>query len=175
MQPQSFRRADPARTPSTPALASGTLHRAIVSLPLHLCEPNRPLQDRIVFFEAPHGARCDKHLETLLAAAWCEDTTDWCERGFIYNINTARELLRDWSIGNQASGDLRLFETGAGGDCAPAVGPDRIHYARAADVDMFVTPRVAARLRATLAHVEHLYDVEPTRLAAVKVGHEVAA
>lgn len=142
------------------------LHRAIVALPAALCERDRPLQERIVFFEALSQATCAHALEALLAAAWCVDTTDWCERGYIYNITSAVEKL-DYAVG-EATGDLRLFETGCGGDGDYAVGPDRIHYACSADVDLFVTPRMATRLRTALAAIDALFAAEPARRGAIR-------
>ncbi|KUZ96509.1 hypothetical protein WI40_02275 [Burkholderia ubonensis] len=97
------------------------------------------------------------HLEQLLAAAWGVDTRGWTERGFIYNLFDSRELV-ERAVGAAAAGELRLFEIGA--------GPDRLYYARAADVDLFVTPRVAARLRALIAIIEQLYETAPGAWAA---------
>ena len=58
-----------------------TLYRAIVSLPNGLCERDRPMQERIVFFEGPYdfmqrsNAGAAEVLEKLLALAWSADTT----------------------------------------------------------------------------------------------------
>lgn len=146
--------------PPIASLGNGTLHRAIVSLPPRMTEPDRPLQERIVFFESPTGpSRSGEHLEKLLAAAWCVDTTGWCERGFIYNINTAAEQY-SYAFGPESTGELRLFETGRGGEVGLAVVRDRIHYARAADVDLLVSPRVAARLHELSDIIEDLYAAE---------------
>ncbi|WP_124920364.1 hypothetical protein [Burkholderia stagnalis] len=139
------------------ALGTGILHRAFVALPDILCEPGQVAQERTVFFEAPSLASAATHLEQLLAAAWGVDTRDWTERGFIYNLVDSRELV-ERAAGAAAAGELRLFEIGA--------GPDRLYYARAADVDLFVTPRVAARLRALLAIVEQVDETAPGAPAA---------
>lgn len=56
-----------------------------------------------------------------------------------------------------ASRELQLLEIGWRG----GVGPDNVHYARSEDVDLFVTPRVAARLRELLAIVDTLYAAAP--------------
>ncbi|RQX90169.1 hypothetical protein [Burkholderia stagnalis] len=122
------------------ALSTGLLHRAVVALPDNLCEPGR-YGERIVFFEAPRSADAAAHLEQLLAAAWCVDTRDWTVDCFIYNLHDARELV-ERAFGHAATGELRLFEIGGGPD---GVGPDRLYYARAGDVDLFVTPRACAR------------------------------
>lgn len=122
-----------------------TLYRAIVSLPKSLCERDRPMQERIVFFEGPYGfTRRSKLgaaevLEKLLALAWSTDTTGWCEDGYIYNISREREIL-DEAMGE---GDSRLLEISWG-------GPERIGYARAEDVDLFVSPLQVKRLRAAM-------------------------
>jgi len=159
--------ATPRSVPIT-ALGNGVLHRAIVSLPQHMTERDRPLQERIVFFEVPASHRSrgaftssgsGEHLERLLATAWCIDTTNWCENGYLYNINTAQELYGN-AFGHEATGELRLFETGCGGETFPAIGPGRIHYARAGDVDLFVPPRVVTRLRELSDVIEDLYGVE---------------
>ncbi len=142
------------------SLGNGILHRAIVSLPPRMTEPDRPLQERIVFFEAPTVPGCSgKYLENLLAAAWCVDTSGWYEKGFVYNINTAAEQF-SYAFGPESTGELRLFETGRGGEVGLAVGPDRIHYARATDVDLLVSPRVAARLHELSDMIEDLYAAE---------------
>lgn len=153
-------------TISTPitALPSGQLHRAIVSLPPRLC-PDRRLQERIVFFEVQLGHHPGTYLERLLAITWCVNTRGWLDDGLIYNFDSARERLAGGSYGSEATGELRLLEVGCGGGFSSgAVGPEFIHYARARDVDLFVSPRVAARLRALLDDVEALYRAaEPSQ------------
>lgn len=142
----------------------GRLHRAIVCLPSELCQRDRPMQERKVFFEANSYGGEARQLEALLAIAWNVDTTEWCERGFIYNLVSAHEVLRmGYSFGPEETGNLRLLESGCGGDGDYAVGPDRIHYWRAADVDLFVTPAIAAHMHELLARVEALYAAEPAR------------
>jgi hypothetical protein len=107
------------------ALGNGVLHRAIVSLPEHMTERDHPMQERIVFFETPSSDTCARHLEQLLAAAWCVDTKEWCENGYIYNVHSAYDMKRD-AFGDAETGELYLFEIGAGGNGEPAVGPQRI-------------------------------------------------
>ncbi|AIY44216.1 hypothetical protein LT85_p037 (plasmid) [Collimonas arenae] len=150
--------------PSRPitSLGSGILFRAIVSLPVVMADDSRVMQDRIVFFESPSRLEPGLRLEKLLAAIWCRDTENWCERGYIYNIDSVNGLF-DRAFGDESTGELRLFETGSGGEVTPAVGPDRIHYARENEVDLFVTPRVAGRLRELLDAIEILYAAEPAR------------
>lgn len=152
----------PRRTP-VHVLGNGRLHRAIVDLPNGMTEPDRPLQSRIVFFEAPDDAHPSSHLYKVLSAAWCVDAVDLAQRGFITNVQSAQELLHE--CGFEAPGELGLFVTGAGGAALPAVGPERLHYARTHDVDLFTTPRVATRLQELLATIEDLYLAEPARLA----------
>lgn len=125
------------------------LFRALVGLPDFLCQRDRPWQERIVFFEAPYdfgkGSNDDaaRTLELLLGAAWGVSTEHWSEHGHIYNIRRERELL-DEGLGE---GDTRLLEISWG-------GIERIGYAKAADVDLFVTPRLRARLDAALRATE---------------------
>lgn len=128
------------------------LYRAIVSLPQSMS--SGALDERIVFFESRSEKGVGKRLEELLEMVWCVDTKGWCEDGYIYNINSAREL-HDSSV-NDSNGpsDLMLFETGSGGNGIEAIGPNRTHYAQADIVDMFVTPRVARRLRDALDAIE---------------------
>lgn len=146
----------PIAAPVTIAvLGNGRLHRAVVALPDAMGERDRGYQERIVFFEAPRIADAAAHLERLLAAAWCTDTRDWCERGFIYNVRALGELME--RPGQGATRELQLLEIGWGG----GVGPDNAHYARTEDVDLFVTPRVAARLRELLAIVDTFYAAAP--------------
>jgi hypothetical protein len=57
------------RIPIT-ALGNGVICRAIVSLPASLTEPDRPLQERVVFFEAPARQGAGRHLEKVLASVW---------------------------------------------------------------------------------------------------------
>lgn len=147
------------------ALGNGVLHRAIVSLPRHMTERDRPLQERFIFFEAPSRQGACQYLERLLATAWCTDTADWGELGLIYNIDDAAELQRS-RYGADETGELSVLECGCGGDGIEAVGEHRVHYARDRDVDVFTTPRVAVRLRELLAQVDHLYEVEPARRKA---------
>jgi hypothetical protein len=124
-----------------------------------MTEPDRPLQERVVFFEAPHNADYAGHVEALLAKVWGVNTLDWCARGYIYNITSATELM-SWAFDVGQDSDLTLFETGSGGNGIEAVGPNRIHYARTGDVDLFVTPRVARRLQDALDAIELLYQLD---------------
>lgn len=163
------RRKKPAapRRQSVTSLTRGHLCRAIVSLPDCLCEHDRPIQDRIVFFERPNftmeGARA--HLASLLKAAWGVDTSGWgMSDSHIYNINSLGELLEFSYASEGMDPELRMFETGCGGGLSFSVGPDRVHYARPKDVDLFVTPKAAARLQEHLSTIEAMYLAEPARL-----------
>jgi hypothetical protein len=128
------------------------LYRAIVSLPEHMASGR--LEERIVFFESKTEQGVGAHLEALLEKVWSVDTKGWCEDGYIYNINSARELHEQSLNDTNGPSDLMLFETGAGGSGIEAIGPNRTHYAQADVVDMFVTPRVARRLRDALDAIE---------------------
>ena len=123
--------------------AHGHLVRAIVSLPASMCQRDRPLQERWVFFDSPVGADRGARLAHLLALAWNIDTSDWGERGFIYNVAEARELIAQ----SDASDDTALFECGWGGG--------GVQHVCTEDVDFFVTPAVRTRLLAALAHQVH--------------------
>lgn len=135
----------------TTGLATGTLYRAFVVLPDALCRSRGTYDERTVFFEAPRGKDVATHLEQLLAHAWCVDTQGWAEDGAIYNVYSAAELYADRT---DPAVDLRLLDIGFGPD---GVGPAKAYYARTPDVDLFVTPRVAARLRELLAIVDTFY------------------
>lgn len=109
------------------------------------CGSVAAMQERFVFFEEPYdfvqrsNAGAAEVLEKLLALAWSADTTGWCEDGYIYNIARERNVLGQ----GMGEGDTRLLEIGWG-------GTPRIHYAKAEDVDLFVSPRQLKRLRAVL-------------------------
>lgn len=128
------------------------LYRAIVSLPPTMS--NGHLEERIVFFETNSEQSVGAYLERLLELAWSVDTKGWCEAGFIYNINSTRELHESSVNDEGGPSDLMLFETGAGGNGIESIGPNRTHYAQADGVDLFVTPRVARRLRDALDAIE---------------------
>ena len=168
------RRVDALST--TGPAAFWRLYRAIVDLPDCLAAPDRSARSRIIFFESSSGMRPEQQLERLLAVAWGLDTSCWFERGYAYNLSSARDRLTgDESFVEDEGGDLRLFDIGAGGDGLDAVGPDRIHFARAADVDLFTTPRVAERLQACLVEIERLYAAEPARRVAAAPGGSQSA
>ncbi|MCA7888883.1 hypothetical protein LGM58_37525 [Burkholderia contaminans] len=135
----------------TASLATGMLYRAFVVLPAALCRSRGSYDERTVFFEAPRGKDEAAHLEQLLSTAWCVDTQGWAEDGAIYNIYSAAEL---YERNPDPTADLGLLDIGGGTD---GVGPANAYYARTPDVDLFVTPRVAARLRELLAIVDGLY------------------
>lgn len=132
------------------------LYRAFVSLPTSM-------QERIVFFEGPMQGEA-AHLEQLLALVWAVDTTDWCRDGHIYNLCHARDLLAE---NLSESHDARLLEIGWGGDSA-------IHYASAADVDLFVAPQVHGRLSAALHAVSSGNGLPPAYPFAPSVAHPLA-
>ncbi|MBD9407157.1 hypothetical protein IB236_17565 [Acidovorax sp. ACV02] len=119
--------------------AHGRLYRAIVSLPTSMCERDRPLQERWVFFDCPHSEMPHARIEALLALAWNIDTTAWCSNGLIYNIASASDLIAQ----GDADDDTALFECAWG-------GPDGTQHVSPHDVDYFCTPRVRAGLELAL-------------------------
>jgi len=139
------------RQPVTLA-GNARLYRAIVSLPQQMAS-GAP-DERIVFFESKSEQGVGAYLESVLEKVWCVDTKGWCEDGYIYNINSARELHEQSLNDSDGPSDLMLFETGGGGNGIEAIGPNRTHYAQTDVVDMFVTPRVARRLRDALDAIE---------------------
>ena len=118
--------------------AHGRLYRAIVSLPDSMCERDRPLQERWVFFDCPGNTNPGERLEALLALAWNIDTSSWCDRGLIYNITDARELITQ----GDADDDTALFECGWSSEGIEYILPEYTDY--------FCTPRVRARLEAAM-------------------------
>ena len=123
--------------------AHGRLFRAVVSLPDAMCEPDRPPQERWVFFDCPTAAQPGARLEALLSLAWNIDTIGWADRGFIYNIAEASQLIAQ----GDADDDTALFECEwGGGEGAKHVSPH--------DVDFFCTPRVRARLEVALSQAQ---------------------
>ncbi|MDN7431423.1 hypothetical protein [Burkholderia sp. AU45388] len=142
----------PVRAIRTSSLATGVLYRAFVALPDALCRSRGAYDERTVFFEVPRGKGKAAHLELLLSAAWCVDPQGWAEEGAIYNIYSAAEL---YERNTDPTAELELLDIGGGTD---GIGPNKAYYARPSDVDLFVTPRVAARLRELLAIVESLYE-----------------
>ena len=123
--------------------AHGRLYRAIVSLPDSMCERDRALQERWVFFDCPGDTPPGDRLEALLALAWNIDTIGWADRGLIYNVTEASDLIAQ----GDADDDTALFECEWGSDGTKHVP---LH-----DVDFFCTPRVRARLELALmqAHI----------------------
>ena len=123
--------------------AHGRLYRAIVSLPDSMCERDRPLQERWVYFDCPIGVIPCNRLEALLQLAWNINTAGWRDRGYIYNVVEASALIAQ----NDADDDTALFECEWG-----SAGTKHVPLH---DVDFFCTPRVRARLELALlnAHV----------------------
>lgn len=139
--------------------AKGSLHRAIVSVPSGMIKPGGSYSERIVFFEAPDSERAWERLEKLHSLAWCSDASGWCENGTIYNVESIDQLLGR-GLSSEEVADLRVFEMGCG-DETLGVGPHCVHYARASDVDLYVSPPVGARLRELLAARELMYEAKP--------------
>lgn len=140
------------------------LHRAIVSLPQRLAEYGRPMQERIVFFETPtYKADACEHLLKVLALAWNTTPEDFPD-GCIYNLHEEFELL-DRSAPEH--GDTRLLEIGWG-------GTQHVTYADPADVDMFVSPRVQARLLDAFMVIEQARGCSVEPFADGTLAHTVA-
>lgn len=158
----SEQRRIPDHRMPTALMGIGQLHRAIVDLPDSLAQPDRPLQSRIIFFESPGDRPARERLVQILSTAWCIDASELARRGMITSVLSAAEMLHHRE--HNATGDLVYFVTGSGGESVPAVGPERLHFARAHDVDLFTTPRLTARLQETLRLIEDLYEAEPSRL-----------
>lgn len=146
--------------PAHPDYTWSGLYCAIVTLPQHLCQRDRPLQERVVFFESKPGDACAT-LERMLAVAWNTNTDGWVRDGLIYNVNSARECF-DYT--SEGGGDSRLFESSWG-------GPEGIGYHQREDMDFFVPPVRKARLEAALRSVEALEAARNRAgAAAVKVA-----
>lgn len=127
-----------------PYLGNGILHRAVVTLPALMVRGEDAFEERIVFFECPNSMQSAKHLESLLSVAWCVNAENWREDEYIYNLRSIHELKGE-TFSSDSTTELYLLETGSGGNGITAIGPDRIHYARESQVDIFVTPRVAGK------------------------------
>lgn len=138
------------------SFCEGRLFRARVCLPVEMIEEYEPLMDRMAFFEAPSADQSALIIEALIAAAWCLDTKGWVAEGQIYGIQPVANIRSRSYIPGPAS-DLQIFEDGLGGDINQAIGPERIRYARARDVDLFVSPPVANRLHDALDAIEDLF------------------
>lgn len=105
------------------------LYRAMVSSRKHEAE-------LIVFFEAVRNKRVET-LDRLLHAAWAVDVEADLE---VYNLCSESELLNEWALGAQETGDMRLFEIGS--------HYGQPMYADPAGTLMMVTPAVLTRLYA---------------------------
>ncbi len=96
-----------------------------------------------MFFDCPTGDMPHGRIEALLALAWNISTIGWCDRGLIYGIAEASDLIAQ----GDADDDTALFECEWG-----SAGTKHVPLH---DVDFFCTPRVRARLELALlnAHV----------------------
>lgn len=145
---------------ATARAAAPTLCRAFVYLPNHMRTPERA--ERTVFFEAASSDRAEQYrqLASLLALTWNVPAAALLEEGVIYNLSPEPELREE----HLSPGDFGLLEIGSGGRpewpravTPPGGGHIPVTYARADEVDLFVSPRNSARLRKALASVEALY------------------
>jgi hypothetical protein len=141
------------------------VYRAIVSLSDALTSRDRPLEERIVFFEADPPRRAHETLTELLRTVWRVDTTDWVRDGLIYNVCSAVEL-----IGERAAEGLppvhALFERASGGDGSDPLMVDRVRYARLHEVDLFVRPQAYQALLRVIREIDARYDAAARARAA---------
>lgn len=138
-------------------LAKGRLAVGTVTLPegSGLTGSEDTFAERLVFFEAQGVASLGEQLQELLSTVWCIDTSWWLEHGLICNVFSVQDAIAQGGAHGLPE-ELALFECGAG-SASFGVGPDLIHYWREADIDLFVTPRVAERLRCLISMVEGMY------------------
>lgn len=140
-------------------MAPGKLYRAFVALPRGLGDPERPTEQRVVFFEAPHAdPNPIGRLIDLLSTVWGVEAQEFHERGLIESVKSGIDLLRE-SAAPAAHAEQALFESGSGGELF-GVGEARIHYCRSTDVDVFVSPPRAKRIRELLDDIEDQYAYE---------------
>jgi hypothetical protein len=114
----------------------------------------RSSASRTVFFDVPtRDTNRGAYLVQLLATLWGVDAGEL--EGCVESIRDEFDLAHDSYGGNDLNrGDLCLLESGAGGSFG--VGPKGIHYAAAGEVDLYVSPRHAQRIRAALQRVEFM-------------------
>jgi hypothetical protein len=125
-----------------------------------MCERDRPLQERWVFFDCPAATRPGFHLEALLAMAWNTSTTGWCELGVVYDIKEASDLIAQ----GDADDDTALFER--------SFGPEGTQHVSPHDVDYFCTPCVRARLELALLHARVGPALEIRRSMGPRLSNE---
>ena len=123
-----------------------TLYRAIASSQRHRAE-------MLVFFELPGVAVANvgPALETVLSALWGYADGDL----EIYNLLSEHEALGDWALGDAATGDMRLFESG----CSYGT----VLYHEPANTLMLVSPRRLRRLQAAQARLPIVVADDATR------------
>jgi hypothetical protein len=145
-------------------LARGGLYRGLVELPAESHQAliggdaHEGLFERHIFFERPAS---DKRapavvLRDLLATVWGTDTSAWLDRGLICNVRSAKEQIETWSVSTSTPEDWKLFECGFGSKVL-GVGPELVHYCREDEVDIYTSPKVAARLRIISHEIETAY------------------
>lgn len=152
--------ADESASDQAPApiasFCKGQLFRARVCLPITMIEEFEPIMDRMVFFVALNANERTAIIEALIAKAWNIDTNGWVDDGCIYDV-TPVAAIRSHSRFPAPASDIQLFEDGLGGDMDQAIGPERIRYARARDVDLLVSPPISSRLHDALDAIEVLF------------------
>lgn len=122
-----------------------TLHRAIITLPEFLSEPNTPAPERVVFFDsAPYSAY--RRLEQLADTVWRVASSSWGQVCFLQDLVSEDSLLGANAKGSAETGDLRLLELGTSFFDARGA-----RYATAEETVLLVDPRNHARLTKALA------------------------
>ena len=116
-----------------------TLHRGIADILGAISEGTRR-----VFFECLPGQSPAARLTGLLAQVWQVPV----EQIEVYNVLSEREMLDEWALGEQGTGDARLLETGWDGT--------RVLYAEPSTTVVLASPHAAARIAAAQALVEQL-------------------
>lgn len=93
-----------------------TLHRAVAQI------GDQP--EVHVFFLVPAGADAGIELLTVINGV-CKAGTERIEA---WNVLSEPELLRDWAMGEESTGDARLFERGFDRDQVTYLDPGRALY-----------------------------------------------
>lgn len=143
-------------------LTQRKLFRALVLVPGEITSGDCSFEERTVFFEADIHQEPGNALATLLQHAWGINSCNWNAHSWISQIISCAELRLMTSSLDKGL-ELHVLEWSRGGRTPDAIGPHGIYYARASEIDLFVTPKVAARLAELIAEVEHMAEAEPAR------------
>ena len=137
------------------------VYRAIVSVPDAKSAPERPLEDRIVFFEATPPRLPSETVAELIRVVWNVDTTDWVLDGMIYSVYSAVELIRDRGEDGIPPAHA-LFDIGWATYSGDPRVLDGTIYARADVVDLFVRPQTHAALLRVIREIDARYAAAAT-------------